>query len=210
VEKSSVAPKFHDAMAMYEHAEYALNEAKRRFLGHAERQSFSSAGFVAFENQVEAHYIQVHEVFYLNDYSREIAAALGSSDPELRLSALKLVKSAVPGWQLTDSISSSIILLSIDGNDEERLLSKKVLANRYLYSVSIIEKAEVISNELLDSAQHVPDQYYYLYQYAGEVFLVLRAADALRNHVKRGEESSSPEVNELASELREKMIRTGT
>jgi hypothetical protein len=210
VEKSSATPEFADALAMYERAEYELNEAKRRFLGHTERQSFSSTAFILFENQIEAHYMQVHEVFYSNDYSHEIAAALGSSDPEFRLSALKLVKSAVPGWQLTDSISSSIVLLSIDGNDEERLLSKKVLKNRYLDSLSIIKKAEEISDELLDAAKHNPDQYYYLYQYTGEVFLVLRAADALRNHVNRGEEDSNPEICELASDLREKMIRTGT
>lgn len=192
---------------MYENAEVALNEGKRRFLDYAERQNFFSKGFIDFENEVEDYYTRVHEIFYFRDYSNDIAIALGSSNPELRRSALKLVKNAVPSRQLTQRIGAAILLLSIDGNDEERLLSKRVLSLRYRKSSKIIDQAKKISTILLDAAEDKPEQYYYLYQYTGEVLLLLRAVDVLESHVIRGKASSNPEINELAADLLEKLVR---
>ena len=90
---------------------------------------------------------------------------LCSPDSENRRVSLKLIKDVLLDFSLSDLFIEKLINTSINGNDEEKKLSRNIIISRGW----LLTQNELVGNIISDS--YKKDLDYYLYKDIGEFFV---------------------------------------
>jgi hypothetical protein len=125
---------------------------------------------------------------------------LCSTDSEHRRVSLKLIKDGLLDFSLSDLFIEKLINTSINGNDEEKKLSRNIIISRGW----LLTRNELVGNIISDF--YKKDLDYYLYKDIGEFLYVIKNNALLNAHIKLGMRSQDKDIVELANELQMNLV----
>jgi hypothetical protein len=122
------------------------------------------------------------------------------TDSEHRRVSLKLIKDGLLDFSLSDLFIEKLINTSINGNDEEKKLSRNIIISRGW----LLTRNELVGNIISDF--YKKDLDYYLYKDIGEFLYVIKNNALLNAHIKLGMRSQDKDIVELANELQMNLV----
>ena len=125
---------------------------------------------------------------------------LCSTDSEHRRVSLKLIKDGLLDFSLSDLFIEKLINTSINGNDEEKKLSRNIIISRGW----LLTRNELVGNIISDF--YKKDLDYYLYKDIGEFLYIIKNNTLLNMHVKLGVHSQDKDIVEWANELKMNLV----
>lgn len=174
------------------------NEETRNFIELVQHNGITWSKYELQETALNQYYYLVRSLIL--EYDPDLMFMLCSPDSEHRRVSLKLIKDGLLDFSLSDLFIEKLINTSINGNDEEKKLSRNIIISRGW----LLTRNELVGNIISDF--YKKDLDYYLYKDIGELLYVIKNNALLNAHIKLGMRSQDKDIVELANELQMNLV----
>ncbi|MDU7199928.1 hypothetical protein [Phytobacter diazotrophicus] len=174
------------------------NEETRNFIELVQHNGIIWSKYELQETALNQYYYLVRSLIL--EYDPDLMFMLCSPDSEHRRVSLKLIKDGLLDFSLSDLFIEKLINTSINGNDEEKKLSRNIIISRGW----LLTRNELVGNIISDF--YKKDLDYYLYKDIGELLYVIKNNALLNAHIKLGMRSQDKDIVELANELQMNLV----
>ncbi|MEH4623384.1 hypothetical protein PO369_07240 [Phytobacter diazotrophicus] len=174
------------------------NEETRNFIELVQHNGITWSKYELQETALNQYYYLVRSL--IPEYDPDLMFMLCSPDSEHRRVSLKLIKDGLLDFSLSDLFIEKLINTSINGNDEEKKLSRNIIISRGW----LLTRNELVGNIISDF--YKKDLDYYLYKDIGELLYVIKNNALLNAHIKLGMRSQDKDIVELANELQMNLV----
>lgn len=178
--------------------EVFYNEETRNFIDLVQHNGITWSKYELQETALNQYYYLVRSLIL--EYDPDLMFMLCSPDSENRKVSLKLIKDGLLDFSLSDLFIEKLINTSINGNDEEKKLSRNIIISRGW----LLTRNELVGNIISDF--YKKDLDYYLYKDIGEFLYVIKNNALLNAHIKLGMRSQDKDIVELANQLQMNLV----
>ncbi|MBS5774952.1 MAG: hypothetical protein KHW84_18170 [Enterobacter cloacae] len=176
-------------------AENALNENTRFLINESHQNGLSWPMYEKHEKDLNNYFYKVKKMLSSRDI--DFYTLLRSKDAEVRMVAIKLIKDGL--LDVSSSVMKALFMISIAGNDEEKLLAFSLISLR-----NWLQDYEGIMQEVLSELYNEPTDYY-LFESIAKFLFILKGKKMLIKHVQMGLASKDEDILELANEYMAKL-----
>ncbi|MDF9621096.1 hypothetical protein P5705_25925 [Pseudomonas entomophila] len=180
-------------MTAFSAIEDSFNEKVRGFVESVQHSGLSWSNYELHERVTNQYGYDVRSLYL--QYEPDLMEMLRSDSSEDRRVSLKVARDGLLDFSCSDSFVEKIINISIDGNEEEMLLARGILASRGWTSGRDELVGRIVSGFCSDGVD------YYTYKNVGEFLCVVGSKSLLEAHIKLGEGSQDEDIVELANDL---------
>lgn len=178
--------------------EVFYNEETRNFIDLVQHNGITWSKYELQDTALNQYYYLVRSLIL--EYDPDLMFMLCSPDSENRKVSLKLIKDGLLDFSLSDLFIEKLINTSINGNDEEKKLSRNIIISRGW----LLTRNELVGNIISDF--YKKDLDYYLYKDIGEFLYVIKNNALLNAHIKLGMRSQDKDIVELANQLQMNLV----
>ena len=176
-------------------AEDELNENTRFLIDKSHQNGLTWPMYEKHEKALNNYFYKVKKIISSHDF--DFYTLLRSKDAEVRMVALKLIKDGL--LDVSSSVMKELFMISIAGNDEEKLLAFSLISLR-----NWLEDYEEIIQKLLSELYNEPMDYY-LFESIANFLFILKDKNMFIKHVQMGLANNDEDILELANEYIEKL-----
>jgi len=176
-------------------AEDELNENTRFLIDKSHQNGLTWPMYEKHEKALNKYFYKVKKI--ISSHHFDFYTLLRSKDAEVRMVALKLIKDGL--LDVSSSVMKELFMISIAGNDEEKLLAFSLISLR-----NWLEDYEEIIQNLLSELYNEPMDYY-LFESIANFLFILKDKNMFIKHVQMGLANNDEDILELANEYMEKL-----
>jgi hypothetical protein len=155
---------FDEVLIAYSENETKLNLARHKIFSICNENLFLSKYLDPYEESVENYFLKLNRLFEGGLYDESIKTGINSKDPHLRRLVLQIIKDGFFSDEFLQEIACDLLILSIDGNDNDRILAEKILSRRYDDKSILIELLPGCISRCFSELEVDPEDAYYAYK----------------------------------------------
>lgn len=175
--------------------ENELNEKARFLIAKSHQDGLTWPMYEKHEKDLNNYFYRVKKIISSQDF--DFYTLLRSKDAEVRMVALKLIKDGL--LDVSSCVMKELIMISIAGNDEEKLLAFSLISLR-----NWLEDYVEIIQEVVSELYNEPFDYY-LFESIANFLYTLKDKEMFIKHVRMGLENKDEDILELANEYMGKL-----
>ncbi len=196
---------FEEALLFFDQSETDLNAARHKLFTDDCENLFSSKYLRSYEDSLQRYFCNLSRQFGGNTHADMLEKGIDSRDPEIRRQVLCIIRDGFFSEKFMQGISRRLLMLAMDGNDEDRTIIYYIFARKYTDPSILIELLPGCVTEHFSRLGPRSEDAYYVYQYSRDIILDLNATQLIEDHILLGERHEHPEVRELAAEFKADM-----
>ncbi|UOD30905.1 hypothetical protein INH39_03990 [Massilia violaceinigra] len=193
---------FEEALLLFDQSETDLNAARHKLLTDVCEDLFSSKYLSSYEDSVQRYFCNLSREFGGSTHADMLEKGIDSMDPRIRRRVLCIIRDGFFSEKFMQGISRQLLMLAMDGNDEDRTIIHHIFARKYTDPSILIELLPGCVSEHFSKLGPGSEDAYYVYQYSRDIILDLNATQLIEGHIFLGERHEHAEVRELAAEFK--------